>query len=119
MPTADTPEPSEYVVPTNDNNTVDGPAAEPLRNADVIIPQLAHLIGRSMAREDFAACIAAANDNDKGSEGEPQNGREPRVVQKSSSSSSSWTSAARRFASAISSFADSPFIQASSMSAQH
>lgn len=69
MPPADTPEPGEYLGRANDNNTVDGPAAEPLRNANVIIPQLAHLIGRSMAREDFAACIAAANDNDKGSEG--------------------------------------------------
>ena len=58
--------------------------------------------------------LAATNDDDC------QNGHEPHhVVQRSSSSSSSWTSAARRFASAISSFADSPFAQASSISAQH
>jgi hypothetical protein len=44
--------------------------AEPPRNADVIIPQLAHLIGRRMAREDFTACIVGANGNDKGSEGD-------------------------------------------------
>ncbi len=69
MPPADTREPGEYLVLANDNNTVEGPAAEPLRNGDVIIPLLAHLIGRSMARDDFAACIAAANDNDKGSKG--------------------------------------------------
>lgn len=69
MPPADTPEPGECLGLANDNNTVDGPAAEPLHNADVIIPQLAHLISRSMARANFAACIAAANDNDKRSEG--------------------------------------------------
>jgi len=69
MAPADTPKPGEYLVPANNNNIVDGPAAEPLRNADVIIPRLAHLIGRSMAREDFAACIVGANDNDKGSVG--------------------------------------------------
>ena len=69
MAPADTPEPGGYLVLANDNNTLDGPAAKPLRNADVIIPQLAHLIGRSMAREDFAACIVGANDNDKGSVG--------------------------------------------------
>jgi hypothetical protein len=33
------------------------------------IPQPAHLFGRSAAREDFVACIAATNDNDKGSKG--------------------------------------------------
>ncbi|PWB93743.1 hypothetical protein [Methylosinus sporium] len=70
MSPADAPEPGEYLVLANDNNTVDGPTAEPPRNADVIIPELGHLIGRSTAREDFAACIAGANDNDKGSEGD-------------------------------------------------
>ncbi len=44
--------------------------AEALRNTHVIIPQRAHLIGRGMARKGFAACIAAANDSDKGSEGD-------------------------------------------------
>jgi hypothetical protein len=64
MPPADTPEPGEYLVPANDNNTVDGPAAEALRKADVVIPQLAHFVGHRMAREDFVARIVAANDND-------------------------------------------------------
>jgi hypothetical protein len=32
------------------------PAAKSLRNADLIIPQRAHLIGHNMVREDLAAC---------------------------------------------------------------
>jgi hypothetical protein len=64
MPPADTPEPSAYLVPANDNRAVDGPAAEALRKGDVIISELVHLIGHRMAGEDFAARSAAANDNE-------------------------------------------------------
>lgn len=48
----------------NDGGTV-LPNPETLRRIDTVVLQLARLIGRRMAREDFAARIAAAaNDND-------------------------------------------------------
>ncbi|GEC17453.1 hypothetical protein NWI01_33450 [Nitrobacter winogradskyi] len=51
-------------VAANDNGNTDGPDPEALRKVNEVALQLARIIGRCMAREDFAARIAkAANDN--------------------------------------------------------
>jgi hypothetical protein len=64
MTPADVPDPPEgWPVAANDNGNVDGPDPEALRKVNDVVLRLARLIGRQMAREDFAACMAAANDN--------------------------------------------------------
>ncbi len=47
----------------NDSGDADGPNPEALRKVDDVALRLARIIGRRMAREDFAKQIAAANDN--------------------------------------------------------
>jgi hypothetical protein len=71
MVPADPPDPEPHSIAANDNGDAVGPAPEALRRVNDIVLQIARLIGRRMAREDFAAQIAAANDN------APKPGREP------------------------------------------
>lgn len=70
MAPADPPDPEPHSVAANDN----GADPETLRRVDDIALQLARIIGRRMAREDFAAHIAAANDNAPKPSGEPSGG---------------------------------------------
>lgn len=63
MTPADPPNPRRHPVAANDNGDAAGPDPEALRKVNDVVLQLARLIGRRMAREDFAAHIAAANDN--------------------------------------------------------
>jgi hypothetical protein len=65
MTPADVPDPPEgWPVAANDNGNVDGPDPEALRKVDAVALTIARIIGRRMAREDFAARMAAAaNDN--------------------------------------------------------
>lgn len=49
--------------PVNDNRDADGLDPKALRKVDDTALLLARIIGRRMAREDFARRIAAANDN--------------------------------------------------------
>lgn len=64
MVPADPPDPEEHPVAANDNGGVDGPDPEALRKVNDVALWLARIIGRRMAREDFAARVAkAANDN--------------------------------------------------------
>ena len=60
--------------PANDNRNADGPEPEALRKVDDAVLQLARIIGRRMAREDFARRIAAANDNSSLNSGAPEQG---------------------------------------------
>ena len=46
----------------NDNRDADGSEPEALRKVNAVALKLAHIIGRRMAREDFAG-QSAANDN--------------------------------------------------------
>lgn len=66
MTPADTPDPGEHPVAANDNGDAGAPAPDARRKVNAVAFQIARLIGRRMAREDFAA----ANDNDKGAGGE-------------------------------------------------
>lgn len=64
MVPADPPDPEEHPVAANDNGDSNGPDPEALRKVNDVALRLARIIGRRMAREDFAARIAkAANDN--------------------------------------------------------
>lgn len=64
MMPADPPDPEGHPVAANDNGGVDGQDAEALRKVNDVAQKLARIIGRRMAREDFAASVAkAANDN--------------------------------------------------------
>lgn len=64
MTPADPPDPDGHPVAANDNGDTAGPDPEALRKVNKVVLQLARIIGRRMAREDFAARIAkAANDN--------------------------------------------------------
>jgi len=60
--------------PANDNHPPSGQNAGNKADAsarlDAVVLTIARLIGRRMAREDFAARIAAANDNDASPEKE-------------------------------------------------
>lgn len=47
----------------NDNHDADSPDPEALRKVNDVALKLARIVERRMAREDFAARIAAANDN--------------------------------------------------------
>lgn len=71
MTPADPPDPEGHPVAANDNGDAAGPDPEALRKVNGVVLQLARLIGRRMAREDFAARIAAANNN------VPKSGTEP------------------------------------------
>lgn len=62
MTPAGTPDPDGQPVAANDNGDTT-PDPEALRKVDAVALQIARLIGRRMAREDFAARIAAANDD--------------------------------------------------------
>lgn len=50
------------IVAANDNGDIGSPDTETLRNVNDVVLQIARLVGRRMAREDFAA-LTAANDN--------------------------------------------------------
>ncbi len=64
MTPADPPDPEGHPVAANDNGGTDGPDPEALRKVNDVALKLAHIIGRRMARENFAARVAkAANDN--------------------------------------------------------
>ncbi len=62
MTPTDPLDPEGHPVAANDNGNADGPDPEALRKLNDVVLQLARLIGRRMAREDFAA-LTAANDN--------------------------------------------------------
>ncbi len=75
MVPADPPDPEKHSVAANDNARADGPDPEALRKVNDVARQLARIIGRRMAREDFAARIAkAANDNEPKSGDGPDGG---------------------------------------------
>jgi len=59
----DDPPPEPPLVAANDNGAACNPDPEALRKVNDVVLQIARLIGRRMAREDFAAHMAAANDN--------------------------------------------------------
>lgn len=56
-------DPPDYPAAANDNSDMVGLDPEALRKVNDVALQLARIIGRRMAREDFAARVAAANDN--------------------------------------------------------
>jgi hypothetical protein len=60
---ADVVEPGGHLVAANDNVSMDGVDPETLRKVNAVVMRIARLIGRRMAREDFAALMVAANDN--------------------------------------------------------
>ncbi|WP_100180576.1 hypothetical protein [Bradyrhizobium nitroreducens] len=74
MTPADPSDPERHPVAANDNGDADNPNPEALRKVNDVVLQLARIIGRRMAREDFAAHIAAANDNTPKSGDEPGSG---------------------------------------------
>lgn len=66
MAPADVPDPEGLPLAANDNGGTDGPDPEALRKVNAVALRLARMIGRRMAREDFAAHAAkAANDNNR------------------------------------------------------
>ena len=71
MTPADPPDPEGHPVAANDNGDAAGPDPEATRKVNDVVLQLARLIGRRMAHQDFAARIAASNDN------VPKSGNEP------------------------------------------
>lgn len=72
MMSADPTDPEGHPVAANDNGDADGPDAEALRKVNDVVLKLARIIGRRMAREDFAARVAkAANDNAPKSNNDP------------------------------------------------
>jgi hypothetical protein len=62
MTPADPPDREGHPVAANDNGGVDGPDPDALRKVNDVVLKLVRIIGRRMAREDFAARTAAAND---------------------------------------------------------
>jgi hypothetical protein len=62
MMPADPPDSEQHPVAANDNGDADGPDPEALRKVNDVALRLARIIGRRMAREDFAA-HSAPNDN--------------------------------------------------------
>ena len=65
MAPADVPDPEGQPVAANDNGNADGPDPEAQHKVNEVALKLARIIGRRMAREDFAARVAeAANDNE-------------------------------------------------------
>jgi hypothetical protein len=72
MTPADPPDREGHPVAANDNGNADGPDPEALRKVNDVALKLARIIGRRMAREDFAVRLAkAANDNAPKSDNEP------------------------------------------------
>ncbi|MEH3117218.1 MAG: hypothetical protein PGN25_06330 [Methylorubrum populi] len=63
MTPANPPGEEKSLVAANDNGDAGSPGPETLRRVDDVVLMVARLIGRRMAREDFAARIAAANAN--------------------------------------------------------
>lgn len=63
MTPADPHDPDGHPVAANDDGDAAGPDPEALRKVNEVALKLARIIGRRMAREDFAARTAAANDN--------------------------------------------------------
>jgi hypothetical protein len=64
MVPANVPDDDDQPIAANDNAGRDSPDPETLRKVNDVVRQLARLIGRQMAQEDFEAGIAAAvNDN--------------------------------------------------------
>lgn len=55
MTPADPSDPEGHPVAANDNGGADGPDPEALRKVSDVVFELARIIGRRMAREDFAA----------------------------------------------------------------
>lgn len=62
-PDDDRPERRWPVQAANDNAGTAGPDPRALRKVDAVALALARIIGRRMAREDFAKAMRAANDN--------------------------------------------------------
>lgn len=62
-PDDDRPERRGPVQAANDNAGSAGPEPKALRKVDAVALTLARIIGRRMAREDFAKAMRAANDN--------------------------------------------------------
>lgn len=62
-PDDDRPERRWPVQAANDNAGTAGPDPRALRKVDAVALALARIIGRRMAREDFAKATQAANDN--------------------------------------------------------
>lgn len=60
---------SDHPVAANDNGSANASDQDALRKVDEIALQLARIIGRRIAREEFAK-MAAANDNDPEFNGE-------------------------------------------------
>lgn len=58
----------------NDNRDADGFEPEALRKVNAVALKLAHIIGRRMAREDFARQMTVANDNAPKFGDEPESG---------------------------------------------
>jgi hypothetical protein len=73
MMPADPPDPEQHPVAANDNGGTDDPDPEALRKVNDVVLKLARIIGRRMAREDFAA-RKAANDNAPKSGAGPDDG---------------------------------------------
>ena len=74
MVPADPPDREAHLTAANDNGDADSSDPEALRKVNDVALRLARIIGRRMAREDFAARVAkAANDNasETGDEQEP------------------------------------------------
>lgn len=64
MTPADVLDPEGQPIPANDNSSTDGLDPAALRKVSEVALKLARIIGRHMAREDFAKHVArAANDN--------------------------------------------------------
>lgn len=75
MTPVDPSDPEAHPAAANDNGDTDGPDPEALRKVNDVALRLARIIGRRMAREDFAARVAkAANDNAPKSSDEPDSG---------------------------------------------
>lgn len=75
MTPADPHDPDGHPVAANDDGDAAGPDPEALRKVNEVALKLARIIGRRMAREDFAARTAkAVNDNGPKSNHEPDGG---------------------------------------------
>ena len=69
MTPADPPDPEGHPVAANDNGGVDRLDPEALHKVNDVVLQLARLIGRRMAREDFVARIATNDNTPKSGDG--------------------------------------------------
>lgn len=83
MAPADPPNPEGRPTAANDNGEGDSLGPEALRKVDGVVLQLARIIGRRMAREDFATRTAAANDNTSNSrDGTGQDGDDNHLTER-------------------------------------